>query len=88
MGYHSLKKLLQLPLAAIEFAANGGTNFAKLELLRGSTAKKELYNRLTNVGHSAEEMVNMIIAQRAYELNAKAIQASDDMMQVVNGLRR
>ncbi len=36
----------------------------------------------------ADEMVNMIIAQRAYELNAKAIQASDEMMQVVNGLRR
>jgi flagellar basal-body rod protein FlgG len=36
----------------------------------------------------ADEMVNMIIAQRAYELNAKAIQASDDMMQVVNTLRR
>lgn len=36
----------------------------------------------------ADEMVNMIIAQRAYELNAKAIQASDDMMQIVNTLRR
>ena len=36
----------------------------------------------------ADEMVNMIVAQRAYELNAKAIQASDDMMQVVNTLRR
>ncbi len=36
----------------------------------------------------ADEMVNMIIAQRAYELNAKAIQASDDMMQTVNTLKR
>ncbi len=36
----------------------------------------------------ADEMVNMIVAQRAYELNAKAIQASDDMMQVANTLRR
>ena len=36
----------------------------------------------------ADEMVNMIIAQRSYELNAKAIQASDDMMQVANNLRR
>ena len=36
----------------------------------------------------AEEMVNMIIAQRSYELNAKAIQASDDMMSVANNLRR
>lgn len=36
----------------------------------------------------ADEMVNMIIAQRSYELNAKAIQASDDMMAVANNLRR
>jgi len=36
----------------------------------------------------ADEMVNMIIAQRSYEINAKAIQAADDMMQVVNNIRR
>ncbi|WP_447973777.1 flagellar basal-body rod protein FlgG [Nitrospira sp. Kam-Ns4a] len=36
----------------------------------------------------AEEMVNMIIAQRSYEINAKAIQASDEMMQIANNLRR
>ena len=36
----------------------------------------------------ADEMVNLIIAQRAYELNSKAIQASDDMLQQANSLRR
>jgi len=36
----------------------------------------------------AEEMVNMIIAQRSYEINSKAIQASDDMMAIANNLRR
>ncbi len=36
----------------------------------------------------ADEMVNMIVAQRAYELNSKAIQASDEMMQQANNLRR
>lgn len=36
----------------------------------------------------ADEMVNLIIAQRAYELNSKAIQASDDMLQQANNLRR
>ncbi|MFO0733842.1 MAG: flagellar basal-body rod protein FlgG [Nitrospiraceae bacterium] len=36
----------------------------------------------------AEEMVNMIIAQRSYEINSKTIQASDEMMQVANNLRR
>ncbi len=59
MGYESLKTLLQMPLAAIDFAANGGTNFAKLELLRSNPIKQKIYESLAFVGHSAEEMVNM-----------------------------
>jgi len=35
-----------------------------------------------------EEMVNMIAAQRAYETNSKAIQASDEMLQTANQLKR
>jgi flagellar basal-body rod protein FlgG len=34
------------------------------------------------------EMVNMIVAQRAYEINSKAIQTSDSMLQEVNNLKR
>lgn len=59
MGYESLKTLFQLPLTAIDFAANGGTNFSKLELLRSDSGKREIYSQLANVGHSAEDMVNM-----------------------------
>lgn len=36
----------------------------------------------------ADEMVNLIVAQRAYELNSKAIQAADDMLGQANQLRR
>jgi len=36
----------------------------------------------------ADEMVNMIIAQRAYELNSKAITTSDTMMEQANNLKR
>jgi flagellar basal-body rod protein FlgG len=36
----------------------------------------------------ADEMVKMIVAQRAYELNSKAIQTSDDMLNTANNLRR
>lgn len=36
----------------------------------------------------AEEMINLVLAQRAYELNAKVIQASDDMLAISNNLRR
>jgi len=35
-----------------------------------------------------DEMVNMIVAQRAYEMNSKAITASDEMLQQANNLRR
>ena len=35
-----------------------------------------------------EEMVSMIVAQRAYESNSKAIQASDDMLKMANNLVR
>jgi flagellar basal-body rod protein FlgG len=35
-----------------------------------------------------DEFVNLIVAQRAYEASAKAIQASDEMMGIVNNLRR
>ncbi len=36
----------------------------------------------------ADEMVNMIVTQRAYELNSKAIVASDEMLQQANNLKR
>jgi len=35
-----------------------------------------------------EEMVNMIQAQRAYEINSKAIQTSDEMLGKINELKR
>ena len=36
----------------------------------------------------ADEMVDMMVTQRAYELNSKAIIASDEMLQQANNLRR
>jgi flagellar basal-body rod protein FlgG len=35
-----------------------------------------------------EEMVNMIVAQRAYEINSKAIKTVEDMLQMANNLKR
>jgi flagellar basal-body rod protein FlgG len=35
-----------------------------------------------------QEMVNMIVAQRAYETNSKAIQTSDNMLATANSLKR
>jgi flagellar basal-body rod protein FlgG len=35
-----------------------------------------------------QEMVNLILAQRAYEVNSKAVQAADEMMQQSNNIQR
>jgi len=57
-GPESLRALLQLPIAAIEFAAAGGTNFAKLELLRSEAAKLAIFEKIAAVGHTAMEMLD------------------------------
>ena len=45
------------------------------------------YLEMSNVA-IVDEMVNMIVAQRAYEINSKVIQTSDDMSQIANNLKR
>ena len=35
-----------------------------------------------------QEMINMIVAQRAYEINSKAVKTADDMLAVANNIRR
>lgn len=45
------------------------------------------YLELSNVS-VVQEMVNLILAQRAYEVNSKAVQAADQMMQDSNNLQR
>jgi len=51
----------------------------------GQTLHKFL--ELSNV-EAVQEMVNMIVAQRAYEMNSKAIQTSDTMLGIANNLKR
>ncbi len=60
MGPASLRALLQLPLVAIELAAFGGTNFARVELLRTDEFKRQHYWPVSQVGHDALEMTDMI----------------------------
>jgi isopentenyl-diphosphate Delta-isomerase len=60
MGPKSLKALLELPIAGIELAAFGGTNFTLLEKMRG---EEELSREgFIHVGHSAREMVGFLNA--------------------------
>ncbi len=58
MGPKSLKALLDLPLAGIEFGAFGGTNFSLLESLRGESSSEK--KPFIQVGHTASEMVEFL----------------------------
>ncbi|MDX2072524.1 MAG: isopentenyl-diphosphate delta-isomerase [Haliscomenobacter sp.] len=88
MGVESLKALLQLPLAAVDFAAAGGTNFAKLELLRDSEEKQLIYGQLANVGHNAVEMVgfvNQLIAELGDRVKCPAVIISGGIQNFLDG---
>ena len=45
------------------------------------------FREMSNVS-AVEEMIKMIVGQRAYEINSKAIQTSDAMLQMINNLKR
>ncbi len=62
IGPASLKALLQLPLQAIEFAAFGGTNFAKVELLRDENAQASLFEPMSYIGEDAFSMMESVNA--------------------------
>lgn len=50
----------------------------------GSLVQK--YLEMSNV-QVVEEMVNMIVGQRAYEINSKAVTTSDQMLQTANNMK-
>jgi isopentenyl-diphosphate delta-isomerase len=60
MGPESLANLLQLPIKALEFGAYGGSNFAKLEMLRQENEMSRELDCLINIGHNALEMTQYI----------------------------
>jgi isopentenyl-diphosphate delta-isomerase len=84
MGPESLKALMQLPLAAIELAGFGGTNFSQLESLRGNNEPHPFWF----VGHTCEEMVhfiNNILDQFNGELACKKIILSGGIRSFLDG---
>lgn len=88
MGPASLRALLALPLAAIDTAANGGTNFSKLELLRSDPIYRESFQPLVAAGHSAEEMtsfINDILADPTAEVNCRQLIISGGVTDFLDG---
>ena len=87
-GYRSLKALFELPLAAIDFAAAGGTNFSKLELLRAPQTTQDTYMPFAQVGHSADEMVgftNAILAELGSAALCKSVIVSGGVSNCLDG---
>ncbi len=87
-GKHSLKSLLSLPLAAIELAGNGGTNFSKLELLRSSEDENNAFMSLSFIGHSAPEMIdfcNTILENDPSNIKCDRIIASGGIKDFLDG---
>ena len=70
----------------IETAASGVPILGN-PTLEGFGRINQGYLEMSNV-EIVEEMVNMIIAQRAYEINSKAIQTSEQMTEIANNLKR
>ncbi|HVU33744.1 MAG TPA: flagellar basal-body rod protein FlgG [Opitutaceae bacterium] len=69
-----------------ETAASGTPELGKPgEQGFGQTIQGYIENSNVNI---VEEMVNLIIAQRAYEINSKSVQTSDEMLQNVANMKR
>jgi isopentenyl-diphosphate delta-isomerase len=83
-GPKSLEELMSLPIAAIELAGLGGTNFASVELARQSlseASKRENLQSLAGVGHTPMEMIqwiNDLTAKKPYSCQSFIISGGVD----------
>ncbi len=87
-GPASIRALLQLPIEAIEFAAAGGTNFAKLELLRSDPVKQLTFEKIAAVGHTATEMtgwLNAGVAESGLQVRVKNVIISGGVRDFLDG---
>jgi flagellar basal-body rod protein FlgG len=80
-GLHSIGRNLETQ------TVSSGDPITGTPSLNGFGTTAQGFLEMSNVS-VVEEMVNMIIAQRAYEINSKAIQTADEMLQIANNIRR
>lgn len=80
-GLNSIGKSLYLVTPSSGEAVTGTPG------LEGFGTISQGFLEMSNV-NVVQEMVNMIVAQRAYEVNSKAIQTSDEMLQRATELKR
>lgn len=80
-GLNSNGRNILTPTAASGEAVTGTPGLTGFGTLAQNTIER------SNV-QVVEEMVNMIVAQRAYEVNSKSIQTADDMLSIADNLRK
>lgn len=88
MGPESIRAMLELPLEALEFAAFGGTNFARVELLRSPEAKQNYLEPLSRIGMDAEQMmdiVNQVVSEDDHSIRCKCIIVSGGIKTFLDG---
>ena len=87
MGPESIERLLQLPIEAIEFGALGGTNFTLLELLRSKSDDLTASEAFGKIGHTAEEMTQMIneIVSKSNTYKCKQLIISGGITHILDG---
>lgn len=69
-----------------ESSASGAARWEANDPVLQKSEIRQKYLEASNV-QAVDEMVNLIVAQRAYEMNSKVITASDTMLQQANNLR-
>ncbi len=80
-GLQAMGKNLFLPSASSGEATTGNPG------AEGRGTINQGFVEMSNV-NVVEEMVNMIVSQRAYEVTSKTVQASDEMLQTTNNMKR
>lgn len=80
-GLNAIGRNLYLPTAA------SGNAVVGQPASEGLGALSQGFLEMSNVS-VVEEMVNLIAAQRAFEVNAKAVQTADEMLNQANNMRR
>jgi isopentenyl-diphosphate delta-isomerase len=82
MGRESLRALMKLPLAGIEFAAFGGTNFARVEMMRRPSTDHELFEPMVYVGQTADDMLSDV-----KKLLYEGVECKAPMLIISGGIR-
>lgn len=80
-GLHAIGRNLFVPTSASGDAITGTAGQGSFGTI------SQGFLEMSNVS-VVDEMVKMISAQRAYEINSKSIQAADEMLQMANNVKR